>query len=100
MWRRSESEAVHSQRRSQASWREVWTGMDGSLAERLQTTNPDPAGGRTAVGATPAGPPEGGEVIVQRTTRRRARAASPPTRQATLRPPMEKFVIEGGVPLS
>src|SRR6516164_377305 len=74
--------------------------MDGSLAERLR--RPDPH---------PAGPPEGGEVIVQRVTPGRdpgrpprpagdGRGLGAPTRQGTLRPPMEKFVIEGGVPLS
>src|SRR5947199_2798363 len=56
--------------------------MDGSVAERLRAV----------------GPPEDGEVTVRR--RVRDREPKPPTRQGTLRPPMEKFVIEGGVPLT
>src|SRR2546423_11971219 len=107
MCRRSDSDDVHSQRRSQASWREVSTGMDGSLAERTHT----PGGAPPRQARQSAGPPEGGEVIVQRVTPRArlgtdpatsrgARSTNRPTRQATLRPPMEKFVIEGGVPLS
>src|SRR5437879_5548384 len=93
MWRRSESEDVHSQRRSHASWRELCTCMDGSLA------------------AEQIGSPAGAEIVVRRGTKARqaprnprkrttyARTTTPPTRQGTLRPPMEKFVIEGGVPL-
>src|SRR5205807_4367253 len=59
--------------------------MDGSLAERMQ---PDP------------GAPTDAEIVVRRTKPRERRGPDAPTRQATLRPPMQKFVIEGGVPLS
>src|ERR1700727_983044 len=69
--------------------------MDGSLAEGRAQTGPPP------------GPPAAQEIVVRRTTRgstshkrHKARVTMPPTRQGTLTPPMEKFVIEGGVPLS
>src|SRR5215211_6725934 len=63
MWRRSESDSVHSHKRVQASSREKGNDMAVTLAR------------------PPAQPPE------------------PPTRPARRRL-MEKFVIEGGVPLS
>src|ERR1700733_3228502 len=77
--------------------------MDGSLAREP-----------VSVGPPPAGPPAAGEIVVRRTTPgrprkqpprppgepRRSRGTKPPTRAGTLRPPMEKFVIEGGVPLA
>src|ERR1700756_989903 len=63
--------------------------MDGSLAERLRTDEPAAADAPTSANIT-----------VRRITRGSPPRVAPPTRQATLRPPMEKFVIEGGVPLS
>src|SRR3984885_5558100 len=77
--------------------------MDGSLAREP-----------VSVGPPPAGPPAAGEIVVRRTTPGRPRkqpprppgkprpprGTKPPTRAGTLRPPMEKFVIEGGVPLA
>src|SRR5947209_16175854 len=63
MWRRSDSDSVHSQRRVQASSREICTCMAVTLAQRLESPSP-----------------------------RAPRRALPI--------PMEKFVIEGGVPLS
>src|SRR5438067_4447065 len=91
MCRRSESDLVHSQRRVQASSREICSGMAVTLAKRsgqpgdaadgpIRVTRNKP--GRTSTGTLknpPAvRPPSGG---------------APPI-------PMEKFVIEGGVPLS
>src|ERR1700678_90764 len=64
MWRRSESDSVHSQRRSHASAREICEGMAVTLAK------------------------DSGSTI---------RASSTVSLAVT---PMEKFVIEGGVPLS
>src|SRR5919201_3999673 len=69
--------------------------MDGSVAERLRTVGPPPGEER----------PAGAEIVVRRTSPRgqdtsSRRGRDAPTRQGTLRPPMEKFVIEGGVPLS
>src|SRR5438105_7668481 len=59
--------------------------MDGTLAERRRRSGPAPPEPRGEA-----------EVKVSRRTPRQAAAV----RQDTLRPPMEKFVIEGGVPLS
>src|SRR5581483_1213276 len=69
MCRRRDSDWVHSQRRFQASGREISVGMALTLAESSQGTSP----------ATLGDPP--------------------PVNTAGLAP-MEKFVIEGGVPLS
>src|ERR1700729_3245906 len=66
MWRRRESDSVHSQRRSHASAREICEGMAVTLAKGSGST-------------------------ILKTSR-------PPATLA--RAPMEKFVIEGGVPLS
>ena len=85
--------------------------MDGSLAERLHTVR-RPMDRRqrplrpSSQTRRRARNPAEQEIVVRRTkpasgTKKRAhRATVPPTRQGTLRPPMEKFVIEGGVPLS
>src|SRR5437764_12122553 len=69
MWRLRDSDWVHSQRRFQASSREICTCMAVTLAQRSGPTVPQRPAPRTRV------------------------VAAPPI-------PMEKFVIEGGVPLS
>ena len=90
--------------------------MDGSVAERPRAVGPSPgeespggappalsAGARTAERPGPGSSPDApaaavaAEIVVKRTS---PRGQDAPTRQGTLRPPMEKFVIEGGVPLS
>src|SRR5690349_6514353 len=78
--------------------------MDGSLAERLQADGPPPSQSARLAGealhrAGPTAPPDT-EIVVRRTKPKHRRGPDAPTRQATLRPPMQKFVIEGGVPLS
>src|SRR5690242_1489186 len=89
MWRRRESDFVHSQRRVQASSRETVVGMAVTLAKR---SGPDHA-------------PDGSdtEIRVRRGNRTAHRAdQTRPSRPPTTAPPipMEKFVIEGGMPLS
>src|ERR1700733_2153271 len=88
--------------------------MDGSLAEPQLVDLPpaeEPVSGEQPEGPGHPGAQNAGKIVVRRTTparrgkarprtRERSRATKPPTRQGTLRPPMEKFVIEGGVPLS
>src|ERR1700744_3779707 len=99
MWRRRESDCVHSQRRSQACSREISAAMAVTLAQRSAPAAP------AGHGAPPA---EQGASAAKR--------GAPPTGQAapiaaTLtgdRPPsttagaikLGKFVIEGGLPLS
>src|SRR6202012_1586968 len=78
MWRRRESDCVHSQRRSQASSRENSAGMAVTLAQR---SAPVPAARRAAPGAA---------------TLTGDRPLTPSAGSIKL----EKFVIEGGVPLS
>src|SRR5438105_7114888 len=87
IWRRSDSDSVHSQRRFQASSRESCTWMDVTVAERSQ---PSSAPRSEEAGVAPT---HTGKTSPQITVRRR---------QATLAPPilMEKFIIEGGAPLS
>src|SRR5438874_13260070 len=87
MWRRRESDFVHSQSRVQACSREISYVMAVTLAERSEQGHAD-------------GAPNGALCEAQGQT-------SAATLQATRAPvtapppiPMEKFVIEGGVPLS
>src|SRR5947209_2833441 len=89
MCRRRDSDFVHSQRRVQASSLETNGGMAVTLAER---SGPEYA---------PDGPDSA--IIVRRASRAEqvataSRAIRPPTTAAAI--PMEKFVIEGGMPLS
>src|SRR5579862_6791782 len=83
MWRRRESDSVHLHSRFHASGREIATGMASTLA------------GRGVPGSTVGGPdmPAG---ATPATLRRARRAAS----RAGVNAMSEKFVIEGGVPLS
>src|SRR6476659_7313503 len=74
--------------------------MDGSLAEPLQAVSPPPNSTAEDRPLTGQAPPAAAEIVVRRTKPPRPRGVVAPTRQGTLRPPMEKFVIEGGVPLS
>src|SRR5437763_2653988 len=76
MWRRSESDCVHSQRRFQAPSREICTCMAPTLVQ---------AGHASSVLLPPA---------------QVATLGSPRPPAPAGRPLMEKFVIEGGVPLS
>src|ERR1022692_1658414 len=76
MWRRSESDFVHSQRRFQDSSREIFTCMAATLAHSSGL-----AAAPVPLSPATLGTPE-------------TRATQSGTR------PMEKFVIEGGVPLS
>src|SRR5579884_329209 len=76
MCRRSEGEETHSVRRFQASWRETPPCMVVTVAEPPRTA--------------PRRPP----------ARARRRALQPTGSLGSLRREMEKFVIEGGVPLS
>src|SRR5581483_2729900 len=100
MWRRSDSDCVHSQRRVQASWREIWVGMALTLAE--STKSPAPSAGKADESPAPAGSGQGSPPAAAQSPQNTAPATlgastpEPPTGQA----PMEKFVIEGGVPLS
>src|SRR5436305_9741454 len=72
MWRRRDSDCVHSQRRFQASSRERSLAMAPTLAQRSGFARP------------PFSPP----------------ATLGPSHPQSRAIPMEKFVIEGGVPLS
>src|SRR5581483_6987294 len=74
MCRRNDGDFVQAVRRSQASWRENSSVMTVTLAES--------SGASTPPSATP-------QIVAYRTRR-----GAPPA------PVMEKFVIEGGVPLS
>src|SRR6202050_3832555 len=78
MWRRSESDSVHSQRRFHASAREICDDMAVTLAKCSPPQVPSENTG-------------GSGSTIRRASR------SPASLAAT---PMEKFVIEGGVPLS
>src|SRR5437763_5727099 len=78
MWRRNESDWVHSQRRSQACSREISTGMAGTLAQR----------------SAPVPPERRSPPVPARLTGHR----QPTTTTGSIK--LEKFVIEGGVPLS
>src|SRR3979411_1502309 len=87
MWRRRESDFVHSQSRVQACSREISCVMAVTLAERSEP-------GRAA--GAPDGSPRETHLQASAATLQTARApftAPPPI-------PMEKFVIEGGMPLS
>src|ERR1700733_3096761 len=77
MCRRRESESVHSQRRVQASVREICSGMAVTLAQ----------------GSGGLEPPESPTPATLNDSRPRRPLQSGPK-------PVEKFVIEGGVPLS
>ena len=83
MCRRSESDCVHSQRRSQAAVRESSTGMAVTLAQDSVSTPVRPGRGAAVSPPSPA----------------RLTGAQPPT-TSTGSIKLEKFVIEGGVPLS
>src|SRR5437764_14645370 len=84
--RRSEAELTHSQSRSQAVWRETFSGMAVTVAEPS---------------VRPPRPTEelGGGSAAQRLLNRPGRGQSARLR-ASLRKDMEKFVIEGGRALS
>src|ERR1035441_7568528 len=81
MWRRRESDSVHWQRRVQASSREFISAMAVTLAQRSGVAElPVPGSPASLNGSLPAA------------------CASGLTNSRSI--PMEKFVIEGGVPLS
>jgi len=85
MCRRSESDSVHSQRRVQASARELLVGMAVTLAQRSGLAEPLPPGPAAISAARLNAYP---------------RAPHEPAVTDSRSIPLEKFVIEGGVPLS
>src|ERR1700761_5974743 len=86
MCRRSESDCVHSQRRSQAAARESSTCMAVTLAQDSVSTHPGAPHGR------PVAPPQSAAPA------RLTGAQQPTTSAGSIK--LEKFVIEGGAPLS
>src|ERR1700722_19204861 len=94
MWRRSESDFVHSQRRVQASWREICTCMAVPLPQRSGPAPPPLVPPHEVRPGQDAGPaPDGPQTPATLKARRVQATAAGPI-------PMEKFLIEGGVPLS
>src|ERR1700749_3099990 len=86
MCRRSESDCVHSQRRSQAAARESSTCMAVTLAQDSVSTHPGAPHGR------PVAPPQSAAPA------RLTGAQQPTTSAGAIK--LEKFAIEGGAPLS
>src|ERR1700760_686395 len=81
MWRRRLSDSVHSQRRFQAVARETSSDMAVTLAQHSELASAPPL--RSPARLTGSPPPAAG---------------TEPTQARSI--PLEKFVIEGGVPLS
>src|ERR1700759_3570820 len=86
MCRRSESDCVHSQRRSQAAARESSTCMAVTLAQDSVSTHPGAPHGR------PVAPPQSAAPA------RLTGAQQPTTSAGSIK--LEKFVMGGGAPLS